>query len=429
MIATPSASALRRRDIALYASGSFGTGVFSTVPTVLLLYFCTEIARIPPDLAALIVLLPKLWSIVWDPLVGHWSDLSGTRWGRRRPFMAVGAAGVAIAFFLTFSPLSSTPEIAALRVGFAYFFLTTFYSLFAVPYSAIPADLAAVGTDRSRLIAARMTVVMVGILAGAGLAPFLVEAGGGGGRGYSAMALVLGVGAGAAMTLPLAMRAPPVARPASRGSSTFKAALAAVARSRRFRLLSLSFVLLLTAIGVVSSATPYLVVRSLELSEASVGAALAAYLVAATLSVPLWARLGKWVGTSRALVAGAVLYAATSITLGLGATSLGWPKAIALFAVAGVPFAALQLLPFDAAARIIHEEAPGSEGALTGLWTATEKIGLALGPTVTALLLTRIGDTAAVAAPRLMAVMPALLVVVALIPLLMIDDQPRCTGV
>lgn len=78
---------------AAYAAGSFGTGVFSTVPTVILLYFCTEILALPVAWATAIVLLPKLWSILWDPLVGAWSDRTITRIGRRRPFMIAGVLG------------------------------------------------------------------------------------------------------------------------------------------------------------------------------------------------------------------------------------------------------------------------------------------------------------------------------------------------
>ena len=33
--------------LAAYALGAFGTGVFTTTPTVLLLYFCTETLRLP----------------------------------------------------------------------------------------------------------------------------------------------------------------------------------------------------------------------------------------------------------------------------------------------------------------------------------------------------------------------------------------------
>ena len=42
-------------SVSLYALGSLGTGVFSTVPTILLLYYCTETLGLPAAWAALAV--------------------------------------------------------------------------------------------------------------------------------------------------------------------------------------------------------------------------------------------------------------------------------------------------------------------------------------------------------------------------------------
>src|SRR5580693_975588 len=95
---------ITRLNVVSYSLGSFGTGVFSTVPAVLLLYYCTNIVHLPALWAAAIVFVPKVWAILWDPLVGAWSDRASGPFGRRRPFLAVGAAGVAAAFFALFSP-------------------------------------------------------------------------------------------------------------------------------------------------------------------------------------------------------------------------------------------------------------------------------------------------------------------------------------
>lgn len=137
-----SSNALTTRGAsAAYAAGSFGTGVFSTVPTVILLYFCTEILGLPVMWATAIVFVPKLWSILWDPMVGAWSDRTITNIGRRRPFMIAGVIGMPLAFVATFSPPALDPFATALWVGITYFLLATLYSLFAVPYVAIPAEL------------------------------------------------------------------------------------------------------------------------------------------------------------------------------------------------------------------------------------------------------------------------------------------------
>lgn len=50
-----------------------------------------ERIQFAPGLAGTAVLVAKLWDAVNDPLTGSISDRVRTRWGRRRPFIFVGA--------------------------------------------------------------------------------------------------------------------------------------------------------------------------------------------------------------------------------------------------------------------------------------------------------------------------------------------------
>src|SRR5262245_42525099 len=45
-----------------------------------------------------IMIIPRLWDAVSDPIVGHLSDNTRTRWGRRRPYIFVGGIAVALSF-------------------------------------------------------------------------------------------------------------------------------------------------------------------------------------------------------------------------------------------------------------------------------------------------------------------------------------------
>ena len=90
---------LKERFVNGYGVGSFATGLYSTVPSVLLLYYCTEILRIAPAVAGLVILVPKLWSLLWDPLVGGWLDRSK----RHMAAMKTGAFGLIVTFVALFS--------------------------------------------------------------------------------------------------------------------------------------------------------------------------------------------------------------------------------------------------------------------------------------------------------------------------------------
>ena len=383
------------RETSLYAIGSFGTGAFSTVPSVLLLYFCTEIVGISSGVAALIVFLPKLWALFWDPFVGGWSDRTVSRFGRRRPFLALGAVGTGIAFVLLFAPPAISPASHALSVGLGYFALVTCYALFAVPYVAIPAEFGGTPLDRSRLVGWRMAAAMIGVLAGGALAPMLVAAAGGGRTGYAVMALWLGGACAVAMLAPLLVlggRDGPVAAAVARAPlwDQVRAAL----RDRAFRWLVIAYVLMLAAAGLISASAPYLIVHALSRSEADIGVALGIMLVATSLTAPMLAWAGRRWGEARALTVSIIAYMLAAAIVALAARHHHWPAMLAGFALAGPAFAGLQVLPYTIAAHLIHARSAvesAAEGALTGIWTAAEKIGLALGPLATALALAMVG--------------------------------------
>lgn len=377
----------------LYAVGSLGTGVFSTVPTILLLYYCTETLAIPAAWAAAAVAIPKVWSILWDPFVGAWSDRTYTRFGRRRPFLVIGSLGVFAAFIALFSSPAGTPLSAFIWVCVAYFTLATTYSLFAVPYIAVPAELGRTEAERGRMVTMRITGAMIGLLAGASLAPVLVQAGGGGRAGYAFMAVLIAFLCLAAMFGPVLMlkgreaaaRAVVAAPP-----SLFRQLRTAFAHGN-FRLLAISYFLQLTAAGAISALAPYIVTQVLGHSEGDIGAAMGVMLIITIVTTPLWGWLGGKFGNRPVLMVGALAYAGASAAFGVSLTHGGdWTAALIGFGLMGAPLAAVQVLPFVLMAHLAHAESRDGaslEGVFTGVWTAAEKLGLALGPGVAGLVL------------------------------------------
>ena len=364
--------------------GSFGTGVLSTVPAVLLLYFCTETLKISGSVAALLILIPKLWSIVWDPLVGSWSDRATHPWGRRRPFMVAGILGIVAAFVLLFNVPSLSQGKTTAWVGISYFALATLFSLFAVPYIAIPADVADSQPAVARLVSSRMVLVMVGILAGAAGAPIIVEAAGGGRAGYGVMGWAIALLCFVAMSMPLFMLrgrdhpAPPVDLDAPR--TALLADMMTSMANQNFRKLSLAYLAQAIAFGAFSAIVPYMVTKGMGRSDADIGTALGVYLLTTIFAVPFWSWLGAKFGLLTALKWSAVSYGLGTLGIGLIViTQLDWNIALGLLAIAGIPFAGLQVLPFTLVGDVIRAEGANAEGRFTGIWTAVEKLGLALG--------------------------------------------------
>src|SRR3954454_20283544 len=81
-----------------YATGSLVTGAFGTVPGLLLLPYLTDTLGVTAGVAALLVLVPKGWDVLVNPLAGRISDRSRSRWGARRPFLLGGGLALAVLF-------------------------------------------------------------------------------------------------------------------------------------------------------------------------------------------------------------------------------------------------------------------------------------------------------------------------------------------
>jgi Na+/melibiose symporter-like transporter len=375
---------LKERFVNGYGVGSFATGLYSTVPSVLLLYYCTEILRIAPAAAGLVILVPKLWSLLWDPLVGGWLDRSK----RHLAAMKTGAFGLIVTFVALFSTPILSEKMVVLWVACSYFLMTTLYSLFAVPYTAYPALIASHRVDRVRLISRRMMFVMLGVFCGASAAPLIIEAAGGGRFGYSSMATILAAICVLAMTTALASirSAPPF-----KETYGFEADLpretpiALLMQNRKFLWLSVSFIFQLSAVGGLMAMIPYIVTIDFAHSEGEVGTSFAIMIGFTIISVPIWARIAHHLGDRGALRLASLLYAASSVLIACSFLILrDWYLFCLSLTVCGFSFAGLQVLPFTAVAHIINDTSRGSGAFLNGVWTSLEKSGLAVGAALAA---------------------------------------------
>jgi Na+/melibiose symporter-like transporter len=378
---------------------------------MLLLYYSTEVLSLAGATAGILILAPKLWSIIWDPLVGGVSDTTTGRWGRRRPFLLFGTGGMCLTFVLLFQapPAWSGP---AAWLGVTYFLLTCLYSVYAVPYVSVPAQISPDRRTLMRLVSWRMVFVMLGVLMGASLAPTIVSAAGGGARGYAVMAIVVASICAFLMLLPLRMlrdRDPPACQSgaATRQSPTFLWRIRMVPDLRR---LAVGFVVQATAFAAFSASAPYLVTRTLERPEADIGVAFGVYMLATLAALPAWSRLGASFGLRRAWSWAAISFAMGSMLVGAAANAgLAWISMLLLFALAGVPFAGLQVLPFTLAGEIVRREGGDGQAAQSGLWTAAEKLGLALGPGLSGLAITFLGAGSGDGMAKFVAIAPTLL--------------------
>jgi glycoside/pentoside/hexuronide:cation symporter, GPH family len=365
-----------------YALGSIGTAAFGTVPGLLLLYYLTDVLGVAAGVAGLVVFAPKAWDVVLNPWIGNRSDRTESRWGPRRPWMLAGGVTLPPLFVLVFAGPSAPASLAAVWVGGAFLLAATAYGCFQVPYVAQPAEITDDPGERATLMSWRVAALALGILlAGAG-APAVVDAFGGGRGGYLAMAVFVALLLAGGMLGAVAgtRNAPTLTRVHSEGGLVD--GLREAWRSRPFRVLLVGFVVQALGIGVMLAGVPYY--SEQVLGDPAAGTLLFVALVApAILVMPLWLRFSRRRGKRSGLLAASLLFAGAAALLMVvqhGQTA----AAIPLVVVVGIGYAGMQMFPLAMLPDVIAaDEAASGErraGVFTGVWTAAETLGLAVGP-------------------------------------------------
>ena len=374
-----------------YALGSVATGTFGTVPGLLLLPYLTDSLGIAAIVAGFIVFVPKAWDVVLNPVAGRISDRSASPGGRRRPFLLRGGLALAACFALLFAGPTGPSWLAATWVVVWFLACATAYAFFQVPYVAMPAEMTLDYAERTRLMTWRVVVLALAILLSGATAPMVVNAFGGEEtpKGYRFMgvyiALILVVGVIGAWR---GTRDAPEHRVETAGGS-LRDQLRLVSASRDFRVLLVTFVLQAVGIGAMLAGVAYVADDLLD-SDAASTILFAAFVAPALLVTPLWERYaaqrGKRSGyliSSALLVVGAVLL----IFARAEQTAVVYLAA----AVVGVGYAGAQVFPLamlpDVAAEDARTSGENRIGVFTGVWTAGETLGLAIGPGLFALIL------------------------------------------
>lgn len=87
-----------------YGMGAMAYGVKDNGFSVFLLIFYNQVIGLPANLVGLAVMIALIIDAFIDPVIGHLSDRTDTRWGRRHPWLYASVIPVALSWFLLWHP-------------------------------------------------------------------------------------------------------------------------------------------------------------------------------------------------------------------------------------------------------------------------------------------------------------------------------------
>jgi glycoside/pentoside/hexuronide:cation symporter, GPH family len=281
-----------------WAAGEVGLACYAALSTIYLLYFATHVLRFPPVWAGLALLVPRVWNVVADPIVGVLSDRTRTRFGRRRPYLLGGAIFWGLCFAVLFNlPRGQASALDILWFGAAFLLNNTGLSLYQVPYSTMLAEISRDQNVRTRLAGYREIVARAAVLLTLLSGPWLLGRYASESRGFGIIGGVFGAAiilSGLMAFFATADAPEPAAAP--RHDHGLRAQLATLAGNRPLAWLSTSFLMVNVGDAVFSGALVYYLTRILGESPSAIGILYPVSSLTGILVAPLWWRAANRLG-------------------------------------------------------------------------------------------------------------------------------------
>lgn len=393
--------------VVAYGAGNFAFALLGLVVAVNLQFFYTDYVGLSAGLVSWSLLLARTFDGVTDPLMGYLTDRTRTRLGRRRPYILGAALPLGIAFYFLFTPPEFTDpaEHQGVLLAWMLALYTVTYGIWtvgAIPYYSLGAELTDSYEERTRVIAVRESWALAGLLAATILPAYLIHLYGGR-SGYSFMGLILGVGTSLFLLASGALVRERSEFQGRRPLSPFAGWMATL-RNTHFRRILLAFALSAIAAAVPAVLVIYVSVYIIGTPEWWAPAVpswlptwsyyLLVYFSAGVLSLPLWNWMARRVG--KRATWGTAIGLATLTSAGcwwLGEGTVGYFTVLLVFG--GMGFGNSISLPASIVADLIDFDEMNTggrrEASYFAIWAFATKFGNAFTGFAALQVLERVG--------------------------------------
>ena len=140
-----------------YASGDiYGGGAFM-IFSLLFMNFLVLVEGLPVVATAIIMFVGRAWDAVTDSIMGRITDITRSKFGRRRIYFLIGIIPVFLSFFMLFYSFGIQNVTAKIvYYTLAYMFFGTVISIVMVPYNTILSDMTTDYNERTSYTTIRM---------------------------------------------------------------------------------------------------------------------------------------------------------------------------------------------------------------------------------------------------------------------------------
>jgi len=150
-----------------YAAPAFALAIVGIPVYVYIPKFYTDVVGVNIAMLGYLLLAVRLFDAVTDPAIGFLSDMTQTRFGRRRPYIASGAIFLSLSMYFLFNPPEASPLFETAWFGVTIFCLFLFWTAIVVPYESLGPEITFDYDERTTLLGMRDGALIAGTLAAA----------------------------------------------------------------------------------------------------------------------------------------------------------------------------------------------------------------------------------------------------------------------
>lgn len=358
---------------AAYGSIGFSLAIVGIPLYIYMPTFYSQHVGIDVGIVGMVLLIARLIDMIADPIIGHLSDHSHSRYGKSKPFIIIGSLLLLVGYGMIISP----PHLGIAPLWLFGFSLVMYlgWSMISVPYLSMSSEISSEYHAKTSIASYREVLALLGMIS-ALLIPYLLDIADQSDRTLTTLFLLL------LITLPLSviwMVAKVSSTPSIAPSVPFWEGLALIKNSNSFTLLG---AYTLNALANAIPSTLFLYYVSLILGrEDQSGTLLLLYFVCGIVALPLWLLLSRHYPKRRVWIASMVLASCAFMFVPfLGSDDLiafGIIVALSGFSL-GADLVFSSSMQADAA-QSYERSGLAISGTLFGLWGMGTKLSLALG--------------------------------------------------
>ena len=145
-----------------YSTGDAAANFVFMTMVLFQLNFYTDVFGLSASAAAAILLWPRLWDAVFDPVMGVLADRTETRWGKFRPWVLWTSIPWAVVMVLAYTtPQGWSTGMMIAYAGITNTILMTLYSMNNMPYAALGGVMTGDLDERTKLNSYRFVAVNI----------------------------------------------------------------------------------------------------------------------------------------------------------------------------------------------------------------------------------------------------------------------------